>query len=307
MRRLLPWALLALVGVGAGLGAALGQANAPGTTASSVLVGAAAQSWLSGVLAATQAAGTAHLDYTGLGMSPIPLLRGSSSGSGVVDFAAGTFRTSETDHSMEWSSQNGGPEHAQAQTTSESDIAIGSTLYQSFGPGGVSSDWMNWIKMPGRRNEGALGLGSADDFGGVLSALTGSVITVSVRALGPGSVDRAPATRYLVRTEPRPICPVPGRKLPEGSTTVWVDSQGRLVQARDSFIISATFGATIRNEDPDIAKQDPGFADVPWGPRTLTSTLRLSAFGAPVHVAAPILQPSTSTQFSVGSAVARCG
>ena len=300
MRRLLPWALLALVGAGAGLGAAVGQANAPGTTASSVLVGAAAESWLSGVLAATKAAGTAHLDYTGLGTSPNPLLRGSSSGSGVVDFASGTFRTSETDHEMEWSSQNGGPVHAQAQTTSESDIAIGSTLYQSFGPGGLPGGWM---KTPGRRDEGALGLASADGLGVVLSALTGSVTTVSVRELGTDSVDGAPATRYLVRTEPRPICPEPGRKLPQGSTTVWVDSDGRLVQARDSFTISATFGASLRKKIPDLA-------DVPSGPRTLTSTLRLSAFGASVHVAAPTLQRSGgSTVFSAGSgtAVARCG
>jgi hypothetical protein len=294
VRRFVPWALLALVGIGTGSGAALGQANAPGTTASSVLTGAAAQSWLSGVLAATQAAGTAHLDDTGLGTSPNPLLRDSSSGRGVVDFATGTFRTSETDHSMEWSSQDGGPVHAQAQTTSESDIAIGSTLYLSFGPEGLPSGWM---KTPGRRDHSALGLASADGIGSVLSALTGPVTAVSVRALGPDSVDGAPATRYLVRTEPRPLCPDPGRRLPEGSTTVWVDGNGRLVQARNSFTISANVGAAIRKEDPSLG-------DVPLGPRTLTSTLRLSAFGAPVHVAAPTLRPSGSSAFSVGSATA---
>ena len=106
--------------------------------ASSVLRGAAAQRWLSGVLATTEAAGTVHLDYTGNGTSPNPLLRDSSSGNGVVDFAAGTYRMIETDHSMEWSSQDGGPEHAQAQRTRQSNIAVGSTLYQRFGPGGVS-------------------------------------------------------------------------------------------------------------------------------------------------------------------------
>ena len=299
MRRLLPWALLALVGLGAGLGAALGQANAPGTTASSNLAGAAAQRWLSGVLATTEAAGTAHLDYIGLGTSPNPLLRGSSTGNGVVDFAAGTFRTSETDHSMEWTSQDGRPVHAQAQTTDESDIAIGSTLYQSFGPGSGPSGWM---KTPGRRDKSALGLGSADGFGFVLSALTGPVITVSVHELGPASVDGAPATRYLVRTEPRPVCPDPGRRSPEASTTVWVDGNGRLVQARNTFSISATFGASLRKENPDLG-------DVPFGPRTLTSTLRFSAFGAPVHIAAPAVQPSGGTAITqiTGTATTRCG
>jgi hypothetical protein len=299
VRRLLPWALLALIGIGAGLGAALGQLNAPGPTASSDLVGAAAQSWLSGVLAATQAAGTAHLDYTGLSTSPNPLLRGSSSGSGVVDFAAGTFRTSETDHSMEWSSQNGRPVHAQAQTTSESDIAIGSTLYQNFGPESLPSGWM---KSPGRRDKSALGLASADGIGLVLSGLTGPVTTVSVRALGTASVDGAPATRYRVRTEPRPICPNPGRRLPEGSTTVWVDSSGRLVQARNSYTISATFGASLRKENPDLA-------DVPFGPRTLTSTLRLSAFGAPVHIVAPTVRRNVSAAVTeiTATATTHCG
>jgi hypothetical protein len=299
VRRLLPWALLALVGVGAGLGAALGQANAPGTTGSSDLVGTAAQHWLSGVLATTEAAGTAHLDYTVLGTSPNPLLRGSSTGTGVVDFAAGTYRTTETDHETGWSSQDGKPVHAHTQTTRESDIAIGSTLYQNFGPGNLPSGWM---KTPVRRDKSALGLGSADGFGLVLSALAGPVTTVSVHALGPASVDGAPATRYLVRTEPRPICPDPGRRSPEASTTVWVDGNGRLVQARNAFSISATFGASLR-------KENPALASVPFGPRTLTSTVRLSAFGAPVHIAAPAVQPSDSTAFTqiTGTATTRCG
>jgi hypothetical protein len=301
VRRLLPWALLALIGVGAGLGAALGQVNAPGPTSSSVLVGGAAQSWLSGVLAATQASGTAHLDYTGLSTSPNPLLRGSSSGSGVVDFAAGTYRTSETDHSTEWSSQNGRPVQAHAQTTSESDIAIGSTLYENFGPGNLPS---GWTKTPDHRDKSALGLGSANGLGFVLSGLTGPVTTVSVRELGPASVDGAPAARYLVRTELRPICPDPGRRVPEGSTTVWVDSNGRLVQARDSLTLSATFGSSLRKGNPELG-------DVPFGPLTFISTLRFSAFSAPVHIVAPKLQPNGSASSVSGeitaTATTRCG
>jgi len=49
VRRLLPWALLALIGVGAGLGAALGQVNAPGIAAASPA------QWVAGVLAAEEA------------------------------------------------------------------------------------------------------------------------------------------------------------------------------------------------------------------------------------------------------------
>lgn len=301
MRRLLPWALVALVGAGAASGAALGQANAPGTTSGSVLVGAAAQQWLAGVLAATKNSGTAHLAYRSVEVSPNPLLRGSSSGSGVVDFAAGTFRTSETDDSQKWSTENGAPVHAHAQTTREADIGIGSTLYQNFGEGNALS---NWVKTRDGRNGGALGLASADSFGGVLSALTGQVATVSVRALGPAAVDGSPATRYLVRTELQPFCPRPKRTVPAQSTMVWVDGRGRLVQARTSIFISASF-------DASIFKADPAFAHFPVGPRIFTSTLRLSAFGAPVRVATPTVRPSgTSVSIGIegtGPAVFGCG
>ena len=302
MRRLLPWALVALVGVGAALGAALGQANAPGTTSSSVLTGAAAQQWLSGVLAATKAAGSARLDLTGVSTSPHPLLRASSSGSGVVDFTSGTFRTSETDHSTEWSSDNGGPLHAQPQTTRFTDIGIGAALYQDFAPSGWPS---SWTKMRDGRQKGDLGLASADGFGFVLSALTGPAAAVTVRVLGPASVDGVRVTRSVVLTEPRSPCPRSGRaSTPAASTMVWVDSQGRLVQARTSFSLGPSFGAFVR-------KHDVGSPDVPVEPVTSTTTLRLSAFGAPVRVTAPSTrQPGgASAVFVTGSSTAtlRCG
>jgi hypothetical protein len=59
--------------------------------------------------------------------------------------------------------------HIQPQTTGENDIAIGSTLYQSFGPGGMPG---NWTKTPGRHDRSALGLASAGGIGLVLSSLT---------------------------------------------------------------------------------------------------------------------------------------
>jgi hypothetical protein len=90
--------------------------------------------------------------------------------------------------------------------------------------------------------------------------------------------------------------------LPEASSTIWVDGNGRLVQARNSFTISAAFVASLRKEKLDLG-------DVPFGPRIFTSTLRLSAFGAPVHIAAPRPQPGPSHALSVygAAAVARCG
>ena len=121
------------------------------------------------------------------------------------------FRTSETDHEMEWSSQNGGlctpRPRRPARATSPSDRRCTRASGRVACRARLDED----ARSP---RQGALGLASADGFGVVLSPLTGSVTTVSVRELGTDSVDGAPATRYLVRTEPRPICPGPGRRLP---------------------------------------------------------------------------------------------
>jgi hypothetical protein len=113
------------------------------------------------VLAATKAAGTAHLDDTQVSTSPNPDLRGSSAGTGAVDFATGSFQITDVDHEMEWSSDSGGPIHPHAETTSEGEIAIGPTLYPAFGPGSIPS---GWSKTPGRRNESDPGLASAHGF-----------------------------------------------------------------------------------------------------------------------------------------------
>ena len=59
VRRVIPWVLVLLIGIGAGVGAALGAAGSPGTAGSSILTGPEAQQWLTGVLTTTQAAGTA--------------------------------------------------------------------------------------------------------------------------------------------------------------------------------------------------------------------------------------------------------
>jgi hypothetical protein len=116
---------------------------------------------VAGVLAATKAAGTAHLDDTQVSTSPNPDLRGSSAGTGAVDFATGSFQITDVDHEMEWSSDSDGPIHPHTETTSEGEIAIGPTLSPAFGPGSIPS---GWSKTPGRRNESDPGLASAHGF-----------------------------------------------------------------------------------------------------------------------------------------------
>jgi len=295
VRRIIPWALVLLIGVGAGLGAVLGAANSPGpagTAGSAVLTGARAQQWLRGVLAATKAAGTAHLGFSQITTSPEPDLRGSGSGTGVVDFATRSFRVGETDRGIEVSSENGGPMRAHAETTTNGEIAIGRSVYEDFGLPGFED---NWTKQSLPRDEGALGLGSAGAFGGVLSLLTGPFSAVVVSDLGPTVVSGEPATRYRVQVQVAPTCPSSQHsRAPFGRATVWLDAQGRLVQVGVTSSFSAELPASFVEKNPEIAG--------PRGPITLTSTLRLSAFGAPVRVKAPDLAASRGRTFTVGGA-----
>lgn len=295
MRRLVPWALLLLIGVGAGVGAALGQVNAPETMDVSI----SPAPWVAGVLAATKAAGTAHLHFTGAAASPNPDLRGSASGSGVVDFATGSFRVSEEDHGIQWSSEDGGPLHRSPVIDREEQIAVGRTLY--FADLAVPD---SWVSLTGGTRPGLLGLASVGGFGAALAPLTGAVKAIGVRDLGPTTVDGKPATRYLVQSEPTAICPK--SRPPKATTVVWVDDGGRMVQARFWFY----FGGKFPKSPPRAAA---GLHAPPEGPRTFTETIQLTAFGAPVRITAPTLAAgspelnlSTQSVSISGSSVARC-
>jgi hypothetical protein len=270
--------LILLIGIGAGLGAALGAAGSAG---SSVLAGAEAQQWLTGVLTTTEAAGTAHLDSTSVTTGPNSSLRDSGAGSGVVDFATGSYRVNETDRIAESSPQNGGPT---SLTTTVEEIVIGRSDYVNFGVPGFLPDF--WTKQSTQRERGGLGLGSSAVFGPLLSALSGPFTALTVTRLGTATVGGVSATRYLAQTqlEPSTTSPCPARDGNPflGRATVWVDGEGRLVQVR---VQSSTGGKVPASG----VKHNPSTADEPLGPITSTGTLRLSGFGAPVHVARPAL------------------
>jgi hypothetical protein len=123
-----------------------------------------------------------------------------------------------------------------------------------------------------------------------LFALSGPFAVLSVRKLGPASLDRTATTRFVVRTTLRHDCPKPATTRGSDSavlaaptaqsTTMWVDGKGRLVQARSSSYNSGNIPAAI-------LKSDPWGNDRPQGSTTTTTTVRLSAFGAPVAITAP--------------------
>jgi hypothetical protein len=300
MRRLVPLALVGLLGLGVAAGAAIGAAGSPspGLARSSSPTPA---EWVAHLLATTAGAGTAHFAYTHVTTSPVPDLRATMTGSGVVDFARGDVEVTEVDHQIDFESNGLGPSRAVPTTSTLVEIGIGSTVYQRFPFAGVARP--PWMKLPfPRQAKGQLGLSTALNAAVALDALVGPEPVVGVRAVGRSAVDGVTATRYIVTTAPPPTCSKTRTAAPKVAmrpSTVWVDGQGRLVQVRSSEYYGGFPAA--------VAHRVPALAQFPTGPSVTTATLTFSAFGAPVHVAAP--PPSTLEQngsssgsaFSVGS------
>lgn len=271
MRRIIPWALVLLIGVGAAAGAALG-ASSSGTAAPAVLEGSAAQRWLHAVLAATRAAGTAHVHGVTVIESPNPNLRGSGSESGVVDFTNGDIETTDVDHSYQWSSENGGPAQRSSVTDRETQIVIGRTTYDDPGLG------FGWQRSTtsGRNAPESLVFGGLG-FGGGVDLFLMSAPAESVRRVASATLSGEATTQFLVQFAIPTPCP--HTKPLRATTSVWVDGQGRMVQTRNSFSFDTSA----------FPKDLPGMA-LPrslQGRSTYVITTRLSDFGKPVRVRAP--------------------
>ncbi len=281
MRRLVPWVLLGLVGLATAAAAALGAAGAP---AAPVVTPA---QWVAAVLATTAQAGTAHFSYSHVSASPNPDLRGTLSGSGVVDFSQGNVRVTDVDHQIEFEGGPTGPTRPVPTTTSDEEIVIGGVMYSRlspdpFGAHVTEADFpFTKVSVP-RQPRAELGLSFALDAAAGLGDLEGIEPVVAVHDLGPSTVDGQATTRYLVQTAPLHACPSV-RKTAEGTTeapsVIWVDGRGRLVQARSS----SRFNGVL----PAAARKLPGLAQFPTGPSAATDTLTFSSFGAPVHIAPP--------------------
>jgi hypothetical protein len=282
VRRAFPWALLGLVGLAAAAAAALGATGAPGAP------GVTPSQWVANVLTTTAQAGTAHLSYSHITTSPNPGLRATVSGSGVVDFSEGDVRVTEVDHQVEFEGVAAGPSRATPTVIAGEAIAIGTVVYQRLSPLGLGPRFSSVdvpftkVSVP-RQPRTELGLSFALDAAAGLADLNGIEPVVGVRDLGRATVDGQATTRYLVQTAPPRLCP-PVRKTAvvttEGPSVIWVDSRGRLVRV----LSSSHFSGRL----PAAARRWPGFSQLPIGPSTTTDTLNFSAFGAPVHVTAPL-------------------
>jgi hypothetical protein len=271
MRRLVPWALLGLVLLGTGLGAALGA------TASRTQ-GVTPAGWVADLLARTAASGSARFAYTHVSTSTNVAYSSRTAGSGEIDLRTGTVQATEHDHQTEFTSSTGGGSHPERTATRTEFIGIGATMYQSFVPAGLTQ--FSWTKMSWHRDpRQQLGLTFVGNASVALGELAGTRYVVGVRELGGSTVDGVPTTRYELSTAPvcQPVHPSPLVET-QGPILVWVDAHGRLVQITGSVHLSGHLPPEVRSKFPSFG---------PVAPVTTTDTLRFSAFGLPVHIEPP--------------------
>jgi hypothetical protein len=289
MRRFVPWALVGLVTVVGLAGALVGVANRP-----SGIVG---QPELSQMIAATQYGGTARFEYSALSKSSNPLLRSNSSGSGKIDFRNKKVSTDER-HTDRGISQDGdAPPQTTTETDLDDDIQIGRLDYdRQWSLPGPSGPWIKSKAFP-VGSFGALGL--LEDIGPLsLIAKQVSLSNTTARDFGLETIDGVQTTKYLLIT---PVCTTRSHLFapigPVGPTYVWIDGQGRLVQAKQTLHMSIP-----KNPFPATTVSFGALA----GRLTMVSTIRLFDFGAPVRITAPRLPSAderASTQ-SVGTSIA---
>lgn len=303
MRKLLPWALLGVLCVGVAVAAVVGQVQSPA---------ASSTNWLANLLATTAAAGSAHLRISSVALSTDPLERSSSVATGVIDFTTGNFRFNQVNHETSFASTNGGSPQPVPYNWGETEIAIGQSLYvKDFVTlSNVSSSLLptTWNKFINPRNvHQAFGLDSGTAAENAVSGLSGILPVTSTRSLGPATVKGINTTRYVVTFGAPALCAsgsaslIPARGTgsrgsiaraakafePDvGTTTLWVDGQGRLVQVRASTFASAQ---ELRSVGTSYTAS-----------QTNVTTLTFSDFGVPVRIVAPAFTGPRPRAFSVG-------
>lgn len=261
--------------------------------------------WVSNLLATTAAAGSAHFTYTHVTSSPNRAERDNTFGSGDVNFTSGTVRVTEVDHGVNFTGGPLGAIRYEPSTTTEKDIGIGTTLYSEPFADQPNANWSKYRRWRDPRN--GLGLLSAANAGGALQGLvSGPELVATIRDMGSTVLNGQRVIRYLVSDSLPMTCPsshtstIAERQSP---TTLWVNAQGRLVQAKIAIHESGHIPASVLAKIPALAR-------FPMSPSTTTATLRISDFGVPVHIAAPPLRPVAEGAVVKGTtsiALKKCG
>jgi hypothetical protein len=284
VRRAIGWALVGLVILVSAGGAWLGIETGSGASPPS------GPTFLAQVMAATRDAGTARFTYSSATTSSSPVRNSSTSGRGLVNFATDSVSTAESDRGTSFVRTNGAVSHVVPQTSLLDQIWIGRTAYNRLAslPGPLSAPWTSFTFPPDFF--GSLGpLSTVGPIGTLDTEM--SIPGLRVVDLGSSLVQGSRATRYLLVAA---TCVVP-KALGEESTSpleIWLDGQGRLVQARDSVRIRLT-RQQIARFSPPIGSG----SSIEWGlasQSVTVSTIRLFDFGAPVTISAPKTEPSGS-------------
>ncbi|HUE06004.1 MAG TPA: hypothetical protein VMP41_01175 [Acidimicrobiales bacterium] len=282
MRRLLPWALLGLLTLGVAVGAVFGQLESPAQTPAQ---------WVADLVAATQAAGTAHLQFSNVTTSGVSQAS-KSAGIGVIDFSNGDFRLTTLLRQQQFESTNGGAPRLTNQIWSQETIAIGQTVYNELNASQPFGGWAEGHYPRVLHQEFGLGVSGAED---AVAGLAGPTPVDAVHPMGPASVGGVPATRYAITTEPLYVCGAHGRTLYVrrfAPTTLWVDGQGRLLRAQTPLHFPG-----YTSHGPRDAS---GFSQpIVVAPSTTIATLTFSHFGAPVHIAAPPVNQRTGSSIAI--------
>ncbi len=274
MPRPLPWALVGLLSVAAGVGATLGAVAAPASSRPSLV----AQ-----IIAATRNAGSARFTYTRVAVSSNPLLASSTTGQGQVDFAHDSISSSEEDRDTELVGNGTVPQHVQAHTSSTDQIWIGNTLYEHSGSLPVPG-WTRFAFPVG--SSGPLGqLRTVDPVAALVEAE--SVAGARLTDMGGAELKGIAVTAYRLTAR---ACSDPASRLSIDAFTVWIDSSDRLVQARETeteVLVPSAFPRRLATSAAETLSRLGGRS-------VTTSTIRLFAFGQPVRVTAPttIFEPN---------------
>jgi hypothetical protein len=289
VRRLLPWILLGVLGLGVAAAALVGQAGSPGVSASV---------WVNDVLSNTAAAGSAQFRFSSVTTSAVSSQRSTFAGRGVIDFTNGDNRITQLNHQVASESTNGGPARPIEQTWTEESIAIGQTVYRNdivvLSGHSIPTPWIK-SHFP-RDVHQAFGLDAGTGAEDAVAGLAGIERVATVQTLGAGNVDGVSSTSYRITNAPTQVC-AHGRTVSLAlipPTTIWVDQQGRLLQTR-----VATHNAA--GPLPASVRRLLGGTLAREAPSTTVTTLTFSDFGAPVHIVAPTTSgPEHPKSISIG-------
>jgi hypothetical protein len=277
-----PWALLGLLTVGTVCGSALGvaQHHANGS----------AQTQIAQIVAATQHAGSARFAYSTVVASSNALLRSRTSGSGVIDFVHDAMRTTESQRETSSSAVNGRIEPPTTQTVRTTQIWIHRTEYTQIAfPASVPALSPRWVKGPTlpAGDVGAAGmLGMLAPLGWLSTAGPGQ--TDRLERIGATTVGGHPATKYAVDISAC-VRSSKGRQhdVPLTTVTLWVDGDGRLIDAENS--------AHFDTPRPAVPAHDGVY-----GRATVVNTIRLYDFGLAVKIGVPpVLQGGSGSGFAI--------